>query len=607
MTPNGKVDRLALPSTEASRTHLKEAYVAPRSPVEEILVSLWAEVLGLKQVGIHDNFFELGGHSLLATQLISRVRDVLQLELPLRYLFEAPTPSELADCIAVAQGQTSAVESSAIVPVAHNTDLPLSFAQQRLWFLDQLVSGNPFYNMPFAWHVRGQLDVLTLQSSLNEIIHRHETLRTCFLSVNGQPTQWIASSLELTLVTIDLVELPEAERFDQARKMVSDDAQQPFDLTQLPLLRVKLLRLAPNEHILLLVMHHIISDGWSMGIFFRELAALYEAFSKGTTSPLAELPVQYADFAVWQRQWLSGEVLQTQLNYWQQQLAGAPPILELPTDRPRPSVQAFQSGIEQFQLDRHLMQKLLTLSQQSGTTLFMNLLAAFVTLLSRYSGQEDIVVGSPIANRKRIELEGLIGFFANTLALRVDVSGNPTFQELLGRVREVTIGAYAHQDLPFEKLVEVLQLERSLNRNMLVQVMFALHNAPTLSLELPGLSLIPFKIDLKTVRFDLEVHLWEVPEGLSGYFIYSTDLYDASTIQRMLGHFQTLLEGIVANCEQQISELPLLKEAERQQLLVSSNDVQADTVPGNEEQILAQLDGLSDDEVNALLNQMLVE
>jgi non-ribosomal peptide synthetase component F len=322
-------------------------------------------------------------------------------------------------------------------------------------------------------------------------------------------------------------------------------------------------------------------------------------------SPLPALAVQYADFTRWQQQWLSEEVLEVQLNYWQQQLAGAPPLLELPTDRSRPPVQTFRGSIHPVKLDRNLTQKLKNLSQQSGATLFMTLLAAFVTLLSRYSGQQDIVVGSPIANRNRAEVEGLIGFFANTLALRTDLSGDPTFTELLSRVREVTMGAYAHQDLPFEKLVEAVQPERALSRNPLVQVVFALQNAPIPSLELPGLKLDLWEFDFGTVRFDLEVLLREVPEGLSGHFVYSTDLFDSSTIARMAGHFQMLLEGIAANSEQRLSELPLLTEAERQQLLVSSNGVETDRDPGNEEQMLAQLDGLSDEEVNALLNQML--
>jgi non-ribosomal peptide synthetase component F len=448
---------------------------------------------------------------------------------------------------------------------------------------------------------------------------------------------------------VDLQALPEEEQSTEVQRLVTEEARAIFDLTNSPLLRVTLLRLGEKSHVLLLVMHHIISDGWSLGIFVRELSALYEAFCKGAPSlcfqtspsdsdppqpplkrgensvkvplfkgdlggspglttdpsPLPALAVQYADFTRWQQQWLSEEVLEVQLNYWQQQLAGAPPLLELPTDRSRPPVQTFRGSIYPVKLDRNLTQKLKNLSQQSGATLFMTLLAAFVTLLSRYSGQQDIVVGSPIANRNRAEVEGLIGFFANTLALRTDLSGDPTFTELLSRVREVTMGAYAHQDLPFEKLVEAVQPERALSRNPLVQVVFALQNAPIPSLELPGLKLDLWEFDFGTVRFDLEVLLREVPEGLSGHFVYSTDLFDSSTIARMAGHFQTLLEGIAANSEQRLSELPLLTEAERQQLLVSSNGVETDSDPGNEEQMLAQLDGLSDEEVNALLNQML--
>jgi hypothetical protein len=375
---------------------------------------------------------------------------------------------------------------------------------------------------------------------------------------------------------VDLRSLPEATHQAEVERLATSEAQQPFDLAMGPLLRATLLHLGEAEHVLLLTMHHIVSDGWSMGVLIRELAALYEAFSSGSPSPLPQLPIQYADFAHWQRQWLQGEVLAAQLSYWQQQLTGAPALLELPTDRPRPAVWTFGGATQFLALPEPLSQKLKILSQRSGVTLFMTLLAAFQTLLYRYTGQEDICIGSPIANRNRSETEGLIGFFVNTLVLRTDMSENPSFQELLGRVREVTLGAYAHQDLPFEQLVEALQPERSLSHQPLFQVMFVLENTPISGLELPDLTISSLNIDSSTAKFDLTLSMEDTEQGLVGSLEYNTDLFDATTISRMLGHFQTLLEGIVVNPEQRLSDLPLLTQPERQQLLVEWNDTQVD-------------------------------
>jgi amino acid adenylation domain-containing protein len=600
LTPNGKVDRRGLPAPDSSQRSLETSFVPPRTPTEALLAAIWSDILGL-EVGIHDNFFEVGGHSLQATQVISRLREAFCVELPLRRLFESPTIAELSEFIEAVRRDDQSQMMSSIQPVSRDGELPLSFAQARLWFLDQLEGGSAAYNMPAAVWLNGQLNVAALEMAVQEIVQRHEVLRTTLKIGNGSPVQVIAPTLTVTVPVVDLQALPEEEQSALVRRLATEEAQQPFDLSNGPLLRVTLVRLGQESHVLLVTVHHIVSDGWSMGIFIREVAALYEAFCTKAPSPLPELPVQYADFAHWQRQWLSGEVLETQLNYWQQQLTGAPPVLDLPTDHPRPPVQSFRGSTEHFEIGPDLTQRLKNLSQQSGTTLFMTLLAAFVTLLYRYNSQEDIVVASPIANRNRAEIEGLIGFFANTLALRIDVSGEPTFQELLGRVREVTMGAYAHQDLPFEKLVEVLQPERALSRNPLVQVGFALQNAPMGSLRLPGLSLSRLEFDSGTVRLDLEFHLLEVSEGLRAYVHYSTDLFEAATIIRMTGHFLTLLEGIVANPNQQLLELSLLTEAERQQLLVTSNSLPTDSYSG---QLFAQMDQLSDEEVNALLNKL---
>ncbi|RCJ36667.1 non-ribosomal peptide synthetase [Nostoc punctiforme NIES-2108] len=471
-----------------------------------------------------------------------------------------------------------------LAPISRSGNLPLSFAQQRLWFLDQLIPNNPFYNIPLALHLTGSLKLAALEQTFNEIVQRHEALRTTIVVQKGQPVQVINPTLTIPLPIIDLRQLPQAEREIQARRLTTQEAQRPFNLSTDSLLQVKLLWLDETQYILLLTMHHIVSDGWSIGVLIQEIAALYTAFASNQPSPLPKLTIQYADFAYWQRQWLQGEVLKKQLSYWQKQLDGIS-MLNLPTDRPRLAVQTYQGARQPLQLSKSLSKALLALGQQEGVTLFITLLAAFQALLSRYTQQEDIAIGSPIANRNRSEIEGLIGFFVNSLVLRTDLSGNPTFRELLSRVKEVALAAYAHQDLPFEKLVEELHPERNLNQNPLFQVVFALQNAPMKALELPNLTLSPLPFETETMRFDLEFHLWEPntqnglwadsSEGISGFVIYSTDLFDDVTIARMLGHFQTLLEGLVANPEDRIAHLPLLSESELHQLLVEWNNTQA--------------------------------
>ncbi|RMF31802.1 MAG: amino acid adenylation domain-containing protein, partial [Chloroflexi bacterium] len=576
LTPNGKVDRQALPEPQWSRRQLAGEYVAPRTPVEEVLAGIWSQVLGVEEVGVHDNFFELGGHSLLATQLVSRVREAFEIELPLRHVFECPTIATLAERIEIIQRTEAGVQAPPIRPVPRDREIPLSFSQQRLWFLDQLEPNSPLYNIPDAVRITGPLDVGVLEQSLNEIVRRHEVLRTTFAAVDGRPIQVIAPELHLPLPVVDLRGLPKARREEEALRLATEEAQRPFDLARGPLLRALLLRLDEEEHIALLTVHHTVSDGWSTGVFMGEMAALYEAFAAGKPSPLPELPIQYADFAVWQREWLQGEVLEAQLAYWKEQLAGLPPILELPTDRPRPAFQTFRGDYQTFTLPEELTQAIKELCQREGVTLFMTLLAAFQTLLSRYSGQDDISVGVPIANRTRAELEGLIGFFVNTLVMRTKLDGNPTFRQVLKRVREVALGAYAHQDLPFEMLVEALQPERDMSHTPLFQVMFVLQNAPAEPLELPGLTLTPVEVDRGTATFDLTLSMTEGPEGLSGSLEYNTDLFDAATIRRMLGHFQTLLEAVVADPDRPIAQLPLLTKPERQQMLVQWNATATD-------------------------------
>ena len=463
-----------------------------------------------------------------------------------------------------------------ILPAPRDKALPLSFAQQRLWFIDQLEPNSSAYNMPVAYRLTGQLNITALEQSLNEIIRRHEVLRITFPAVDEQPSQAIAPSITLTLPLTDLGEHPETEREVIAQQIATQEAQQPFNLAQEPLFRAKLLHLTEAEHMLLLNMHHIISDGWSFDVFFRELTALYTAFSHGQSSPLPELPIQYADFAHWQREWLQDEVIESQLSYWRQQLKGSLPILQPPTDHPRPPVQTYRGTYQSLKLPLNLTKALKALSQQEAVTLFMTLLAAFQTLLSCYSGQEDIIVGIPIAGRNQVETEGLIGLFVNSLAIRTNLSINPSFRQLLSQVREVTLEAYEHQDLPLEKLIEELKPERDLSRSPLFQVMFVFQNTPRQPWELPGLTITPLEVHSGTSKFDLTLDLKETSEGIKGGIEYNTDLFDSATITRMVGHFQTLLESIVANPQQRLSDLPLLTAAEQHQLLVEWNNTRTD-------------------------------
>ncbi|HEY9622716.1 MAG TPA: amino acid adenylation domain-containing protein, partial [Crinalium sp.] len=453
-----------------------------------------------------------------------------------------------------------------------NTQKPLSFAQQRLWFLYQLAPDNPFYNVPAAIRFRGTLDQTALERSFHEIVRRHATLRTTFTTLDGQPVQVVRPQVNVPLSVVNLQAVAVGDRDRVSQQLATAEAQRPFNLTTDSLLRVTLLQFDPTDAVLLLTMHHIVADGWSLGVLIRELACCYTAFSEGKIPALPPLPIQYTDFADWQRNWLQGDVLEKQLTYWRKQLHDLPE-LHLPSDRPRPAVQTYRGATYPLHISPSLTQALAHLSQQSGVSLFMTLLAAFQTLLYRYTGQDDMAIGCPIANRHRSEVEGLIGFFVNSLVLRADLSGNPTFRELLERVRDIALGAYEHQDLPFEKLVEELDPNRDLSRNPLFQVAFALQNAPMQSLELPGLTLEPAPLASSSTRFDLEVHLWEPAhglhsvwrsqDGLSGFIAYSTDLFDRDRISRLVGHFQTVLEGIVANPDARLSDLPLLTSVEQ--------------------------------------------
>jgi amino acid adenylation domain-containing protein len=573
LTPSGKIDRRALPALDAGHSALADSYVAPRTPTEEILAGIWTQLLPVEQVGIHDDFFALGGHSLLATQLVSRVRNIFQVEVALRQLFEVPTIAGLVTEIERLKMVGEDLQSPPIAPVPREETTLLSYAQQRLWFLDQLEPNSSFYNIPAAVRLQGRLDITALEHGFREVVRRHESLRTRFGVVDGVPVQLIDEAPAFTLTVLDLSTIDESERETEARRVASDESRSPFDLSVGPLLRATVLRLSEQEHVLLCTMHHIISDGWSMGVLIRELTTLYKAYATGQQSPLPELEIQYPDFAHWQREWLQGEVLERQLTYWREQLAGAPPLLELPADYPRPAVQSFRGAHQVLTLSESLSTAVKTLTQRSGVTLFMTLLAAFQSLLSRYSGQEEIVVGTPIAGRNRTETENLIGFFINTLVLRTNLSGDPSFAELLRRVREVALGAYAHQEVPFEKLVEELQPERDMSRTPLFQVMMVLQNAPMAeTAQIEGLQVSGMGGESGSAKFDLTLSVSETGDGrLQTLWEYNTDLFGSETIARMMSHFEVLLDGVVDNPDQQISELTVLGDAEQEQILVDWN------------------------------------
>ncbi|HEX6749718.1 MAG TPA: condensation domain-containing protein, partial [Longimicrobium sp.] len=566
LTGSGKIDRNALPAPEWGHAAAEEL-TPPRTPTEEVLAATYAEMLGVERVGRESNFFELGGHSLLATRVVSRLRDVFRIELPVRALFERPTLAGLAERIDAARGAEQPEQSEPIVARLHDGEAPLSFAQERLWFLDHLQPGGSEYNLPAALRLRGALNEDALEQSLEELVRRHESLRTTFSSEGGEPVQVIHPAGEWVLEIKDLSALPTAEREKAAARFAREEADWPFDLAAGPLFRARLLRLGDEDHVLLIVVHHVVFDGWSTGVILRELGALYAAFTQGLPSPLTEPRLQYADYAGWQGEHLRSGRLDAQLAWWRQRLAGAPAVLDLPTDRPRPNAPSHRGAVERLEVPAELAAQLRALGRTEGATPFMVLLAAFQLLLSRYSGQEDVVVGSPIAGRTRAELEGLVGFFVNTLALRTDLSGNPSFRELLGRVREVTLGAYAHQELPFERLVQEVAPERSLGHAPLFQVMLTLQNAPREELKLDGVEVEWLEIEDTAAKFDLSLFAAETGEALDLSLQYATDLLDASTARQMLDHLHALLACAAADPDRRVSELEMLGAEERAQLV----------------------------------------
>ena len=600
---------------------------APPDRLEHLLAELWQQVLRIEKIGIHDNFFDLGGDSITAALLLNELQHRLGEAVPVVAMFDTPTiaglatylkrqhatavsrifgdektpreerPADKIEAAKVEQmkpivsspapfpaGEKDGGEAPTYTPIPPilgdgGMEVPLSFGQRRLWFLDQLQPGNPAYSSVLAIRIKGPLDLPTMRNTLQAIVARHASLRTTFGTVDGSPIQVIKPNANVTLSFKDLNAVTEPEREAAAFRLAEQEAQRTFDLEHGPLLRTTVLRLTETDHLLLLTIHHIVVDGWSIGVLIRELLALYPSFAAGEPPSLPELPIQYADFAIWERQWLQGPLFEKLVSYWKQQLNGLPVLLQLPTDHPRPAVETLRGATRSLLLPKALSDALIALSRREGSTLFMTLLAAFQTLLHRYTSQTDILVGTPVANRTRLEVEPLIGFFVNTLVLRADLSGDPPFRELLGRAREVALQAYAHQDLPFEKLVEELQPERDLSRNPLFQVMFILQNAPMPKLELDSLKASLVEVETHTAKFDLTLSMQETEQGLSGRIEYSCDLFDPETIMRMVGHWRTLLEGIVADPGQRLSKLPLLTAAERQQLAVEWNDTRDEHRP----------------------------
>ncbi len=571
-TVHGKLDRGALPAPDASSG---TGYVAPRTPLEEVVAGAWAEVLGIERVGVADDFFALGGHSLLATRLISRVREASGVELPLRAVFEAPTVAELAGRVEAMLRADARPPAPPIARVPRDdAPLPLSFAQQRLWFLDRMEPGSAAYNMPAVLRLRGALDAAALRRALGETVRRHEALRTTFGASADGPVQTVAPPAPVPLAAIDLRGLAEPEREAELLRRAREEAARPFDLAEGPLLRAALLRLGERDHALLFTLHHAVSDGWSVGLLIREVSALYGAFARGEESPLPEPPVQYADYAMWQREWLRGETLREQAAYWREQLRGAPPVLELPTDRPRPALVSARGATVRLALSPEATGALRELARSGGATLFMALLAGWQTLLGRYSGQDDVVVGVPVAGRTRVEVEGLIGCFVNTLALRTDLSGDPTTGELLARVRGGVLGAHAHQDLPFEQLVEELGVGRSLSHTPLFQAVFTLEDdaAATKRFRLGEVEAEQVEVGSGAAKFDLTLSMADEGERLTGALEYRTDLFEAATAERMAGHLGVLLQAMAEDPARRLSEVDWITRAERRRVVVEWNE-----------------------------------
>jgi len=571
-TPSGKVDIQTL--REAPIEEASDLQDRMLTTVEEVLSGIWEQLLGITNVGAQENFFDMGGHSVLATRLISRVREVFDVELPLRTVFEAPTVAAMAARVESARRSGPELKFPPLKAATRAHDLPLSFAQQQMWLLHQLHPKSAAYNMATALRLEGPLDVEAVKRAFTEIARRHEVLRTRFSERDGKAIQEVLPPAPVDVLILDLEKLPESERLEEAQRRAQEEAMLPFDLACGPMLRVQLLRLGQEQHVLLATLHHIAGDGWSTGILVRELMHFYGAYARKEKSPLPELSVQYADFAVWQREWLQGELLEKQLAYWRERLSSLEP-LELPMDHVRPARMSHQGGSVHFKLPMELTGKLKVLCRRHGVTQFMSMLAAFQVMISKYAARESVAVGTPIANRNHAEIEGLIGFFANTLVLETNLSGNHDFAQVLKRVRQVTLDAYQHQDVPFEKLVEELAPQRELSRSPLFQVMLAMQNTEQQELQLSELKVSSFEIESESAKFDLLLTLNEKVGGIQGKLVYARDLYEAATIERMVEHLRLVLEKMVNEPEVRIGEVSLLSGEERQQVLVDWNRTEA--------------------------------
>ena len=555
LTASGKINRLALPKPSRAELATREEFVAPRTPTEEVLASIWSNVLNLSNVGAFDDFFALGGHSLLLVRVAAQIHESFQIELPLRSLFEAPTLSALAELVDAARRTAERLENAALVVVPRDGKLPLSFAQERLWVFEQLEPDTGAYNISRVLRLKGSLDTAALEKSVNAVVARQEVLRTSFTGVDGKPSLSIAESAKLEIPVIDLTTLQAEEQNQKSKELAAAQTQRPFDLNRAPLMRLALLRFDDREHVLLLTMHHIVSDAWSIGVFMRELVAFYNGFITETSPSLPPLPVQYVDFAAWQRNAWSGAALQKQLDYWREKLSGAPPVINLPSDRPRPAIRSFRGSRRSFNVTKEIAEKLKTLARDERATLFMALLTAFQSLLSCLTNEKDLVVGSPVAGRNRPECEPLIGYFVNTLVLRANFSGDPSFRESLRRTRDTALGAFANQDVPFEKLVEDLNPARTVEYNPLFQVWFVLQQAFVERDEFNEIAVQPVESDNAVTRHDLQLSLWETASGLDGAFTYSTALFDVETVARITEQFKMLLGLVVEQPEIRLSEL----------------------------------------------------
>lgn len=569
LTPNGKIDRKALPEPERNTSRSREDYAEPMTETEKTVVRIWGETLGVENIGLHDDFFDLGGHSLLATQTLVKIANETGVLLRVADLFDTPTVSDIARKLDEGNQNT---QTSSIPLVSRTSDIPLSYAQQRLWFLDKLEPHSAAYNIPFGMRINGKVDIDALRKALDKLIVRHESLRTTIKTVDGEASLKIIDQLRCDLPVTDLSKLPAPTSEAEVDSLAREEASRPFDLATSPLFRTRLLKLNDNEYVMLVTMHHVISDGWSLAVFFEELNEIYAGMTKGVDVHLPELKLQYADFASWQRGPLAEEQIARQLEFWGSKLAGAEPLLEFPTDRQRPLVQTYRGANYRTTFSPELLEELRVFSRNEGVSLFMTLLAAFYTLVYRHTNQEDLVLGVPIANRNYSDIERVIGFFANTLALRADLSGAPSFRTFLDQVKALALESYDNQDVPFEKLVEHLNPKRSLSHNPIFQVMFGLHNTPPLKPELSGLNLTPIEMNTGTSRFDMEVLVRENEDGLGVLAEYSTDLFDESTIERFIERFEVLLRGIVKNPEENISVLPILTEAEQKLIVDEFND-----------------------------------